>query len=128
GKTIDYMARGMQSSSIVQSPKLMNALHLNAIATALNGEQERFERKLQSLQTTLKDSRQIAKMDITALKQELDEAKSRNLWLSVEASMADIKEELRRSETPNKFVDREKLRKVKRSTFDPNSIRPETVE
>ncbi|EOW9329329.1 TPA: PLxRFG domain-containing protein [Vibrio cholerae] len=128
GKTIDYMARGMQSSSIVQSPKLMNALHLNAIATALNGEQERFERKLQSLQSTLKDSRQIAKMDITALKQELDEAKSRNLWLSVEASMADIKEELRRSETPNKFVDREKLRKVKRSTFDPNSIRPETVE
>ncbi|ENM3752995.1 PLxRFG domain-containing protein [Vibrio cholerae] len=128
GKTIDYMARGMQSSSIVQSPKLMNALHLNAIATALNGEQERFERKLQSLQSTLKDSRQIAKMDITALKQELEEAKSRNLWLSVEASMADIKEELRRSETPNKFVDREKLRKVKRSTFDPNSIRPETVE
>ncbi|EJL6270491.1 PLxRFG domain-containing protein [Vibrio cholerae] len=128
GKTIDYMARGMQSSSIVQSPKLMNALHLNAIATALNGEQERFERKLQSLQSTLKDSRQIAKMDITALKQELDEAKNRNLWLSVEASMADIKEELRRSETPNKFVDREKLRKVKRSTFDPNSIRPETVE
>ncbi|EOW9467083.1 PLxRFG domain-containing protein [Vibrio cholerae] len=128
GKTIDYMTRGMQSSSIVQSPKLMNALHLNAIATALNGEQERFERKLQSLQSTLKDSRQIAKMDITALKQELDEAKSRNLWLSVEASMADIKEELRRSETPNKFVDREKLRKVKRSTFDPNSIRPETVE
>ncbi|EJL6905267.1 PLxRFG domain-containing protein [Vibrio cholerae] len=128
GKTIDYMARGMQSSSIVQSPKLMNALHLNAIATALNGEQERFERKLQSLQSTLKDSRQIAKMDITALKQELDEAKSRNLWLSIEASMADIKEELRRSETPNKFVDREKLRKVKRSTFDPNSIRPETVE
>ncbi|EPP2918233.1 PLxRFG domain-containing protein [Vibrio cholerae] len=128
GKTIDYMARGMQSSSIVQSPKLMNALHLNAIATALNGEQERFERKLQSLQSTLKDSRQIAKMDITALKQELDEAKSRNLWLSVEASMADIKEELRRSETPNKFVDREKLRKVKRSTFEPNSIRPETVE
>ncbi|ELJ8533708.1 PLxRFG domain-containing protein [Vibrio cholerae] len=128
GKTIDYMARGMQSSSIVQSPKLMNALHLNAIATALNGEQERFERKLQSLQSTLKDSRQIAKMDITALKQELDEAKSRNLWLSVEASMADIKEELRRSETPNKFIDREKLRKVKRSTFDPNSIRPETVE
>ncbi|TQQ69412.1 PLxRFG domain-containing protein [Vibrio cholerae] len=128
GKTIDYMARGMQSSSIVQSPKLMNALHLNAIATALNGEQERFERKLQSLQSTLKDSRQIAKMDITALKQELDEAKSRNLWLSVEASMADIKEELRRSETPNKFVDRETLRKVKRSTFDPNSIRPEMVE
>lgn len=128
GKTIDYMARGIQSSSIVQSPKLMNALHLNAIATALNGEQERFERKLQSLQSTLKDSRQIAKMDITALKQELDEAKSRNLWLSVEASMADIKEELRRSETPNKFVDRETLRKVKRSTFDPNSIRPETVE
>ncbi len=128
GKTIDYMARGMQSSSIVQSPKLMNALHLNAIATALNGEQERFERKLQSLQSTLKDSRQIAKMDITALKQELDEAKSRNLWLSVESSMADIKEELRRSETPNKFVDREKLRKVKRSTFEPNSIRPETVE
>ncbi|EPP0979701.1 PLxRFG domain-containing protein [Vibrio cholerae] len=128
GKTIDYMARGMQSSSIVQSPKLMNALHLNAIVTALNGEQERFERKLQSLQSTLKDSRQIAKMDITALKQELEEAKSRNLWLSVEASMADIKEELRRSETPNKFVDREKLRKVKRSTFDPNSIRPETVE
>ncbi len=128
GKTIDYMARGMQSSSIVQSPKLMNALHLNAIATALNGEQDRFERKLQSLQSTLKDSRQIAKMDITALKQELDEAKSRNLWLSVEASMADIKEELRRSETPNKFVDRETLRKVKRSTFDPNSIRPETVE
>ncbi|GIA54023.1 helicase [Vibrio cholerae] len=128
GKTIDYMARGMQSSSIVQSPKLMNALHLNAIATALNGEQERFERKLQSLQSALKDSRQIAKMDITALKQELDEAKSRNLWLSVEASMADIKEELRRSETPNKFVDRETLRKVKRSTFDPNSIRPETVE
>ncbi|EMK6980941.1 PLxRFG domain-containing protein [Vibrio cholerae] len=128
GKTIDYMARGMQSSSIVQSPKLMNALHLNAIATALNGEQERFKRKLQSLQSTLKDSRQIAKMDITALKQELDEAKSRNLWLSVEASMADIKEELRRSETPNKFVDRETLRKVKRSTFDPNSIRPETVE
>ncbi|MEG7593865.1 PLxRFG domain-containing protein [Vibrio cholerae] len=128
GKTIDYMARGMQSSSIVQSPKLMNALQLNAIATALNGEQERFERKLQSLQSTLKDSRQIAKMDITALKQELDEAKSRNLWLSVEASMADIKEELRRSETPNKFVDRETLRKVKRSTFDPNSIRPETVE
>ncbi|MCX9439784.1 PLxRFG domain-containing protein [Vibrio cholerae] len=128
GKTIDYMARGMQSSSIVQSPKLMNALHLNAIATALNGEQERFERKLQSLQSTLKDSRQIAKMDITALKQELDEAKSRNLWLSVEASMADIKEELRRSETPNKFVDRETLRKVKRSTFEPNSIRPETVE
>ncbi|EGQ8476137.1 PLxRFG domain-containing protein [Vibrio cholerae] len=128
GKTIDYMARGMQSSSIVQSPKLMNALHLNAIATALNGEQERFERKLQSLQSTLKDSRQIAKMDITALKQELDDAKSRNLWLSVEASMADIKEELRRSETPNKFVDRETLRKVKRSTFDPNSIRPETVE
>ncbi|HGE6026441.1 TPA: PLxRFG domain-containing protein [Vibrio cholerae] len=128
GKTIDYMARGMQSSSIVQSPKLMNALHLNAIVTALNGEQERFERKLQSLQSTLKDSRQIAKMDITALKQELDEAKSRNLWLSVEASMADIKEELRRSETPNKFVDRETLRKVKRSTFDPNSIRPETVE
>ncbi len=128
GKTIDYMARGMQSSSIVQSPKLMNALHLNAIATALNGEQERFERKLQSLQSTLKDSRQIAKMDITALKQELDEAKSRNLWLSVEASMADIKEELRRSETPNKFVDRETLRKVKRSTFAPNSIRPETVE
>ncbi|NOE62248.1 PLxRFG domain-containing protein [Vibrio cholerae] len=128
GKAIDYMARGMQSSSIVQSPKLMNALHLNAIATALNGEQERFERKLQSLQSTLKDSRQIAKMDITALKQELDEAKSRNLWLSVEASMADIKEELRRSETPNKFVDRETLRKVKRSTFDPNSIRPETVE
>ncbi|EOX4231052.1 PLxRFG domain-containing protein [Vibrio cholerae] len=128
GKTIDYMARGMQSSSIVQSPKLMNALHLNAIATALNGEQERFEKKLQSLQSTLKDSRQIAKMDITALKQELDEAKSRNLWLSVEASMADIKEELRRSETPNKFVDRETLRKVKRSTFDPNSIRPETVE
>ncbi len=128
GKTIDYMARGMQSSSIVQSPKLMNALHLNAIATALNGEQERFERKLQSLQSTLKDSRQIAKMDITALKQELDEAKSRNLWLSVEASMADIKEELRRSETANKFVDRETLRKVKRSTFDPNSIRPETVE
>ncbi|EGR1055933.1 PLxRFG domain-containing protein [Vibrio cholerae] len=128
GKTVDYMARGMQSSSIVQSPKLMNALHLNAIATALNGEQERFERKLQSLQSTLKDSRQIAKMDITALKQELDEAKSRNLWLSVEASMADIKEELRRSETPNKFVDREMLRKVKRSTFDPNSISPETVE
>ncbi|EIC2297083.1 PLxRFG domain-containing protein [Vibrio cholerae] len=128
GKTIDYMARGMQSSSIVQSPKLMNALHLNAIATALNGEQERFERKLQSLQSTHKDSRQIAKMDITALKQELDEAKSRNLWLSVEASMADIKEELRRSETPNKFVDRETLRKVKRSTFEPNSIRPETVE
>ncbi|EJL6757635.1 PLxRFG domain-containing protein [Vibrio cholerae] len=128
GKTIDYMARGMQSSSIVQSPKLMNALHLNAIATALNGEQERFERKLQSLQSTLKDSRQIAKMDITALKQELDEAKSRNLWLSIEASMADIKEDLRRSETPNKFVDRETLRKVKRSTFDPNSIRPETVE
>ncbi|HGE5989116.1 TPA: PLxRFG domain-containing protein [Vibrio cholerae] len=128
GKTIDYMARGMQSSSIVQSPKLMSALHLNAIATALNGEQERFERKLQSLQSTLKDSRQIAKMDITALKQELDEAKSRNLWLSIEASMADIKEELRRSETPNKFVDRETLRKVKRSTFDPNSIRPETVE
>ncbi|ENO7843846.1 PLxRFG domain-containing protein [Vibrio cholerae] len=128
GKTIDYMARGMQSSSIVQSPKLMNALHLNAIATALNGEQERFERKLQSLQSTLKDSRQIAKMDITALKQELDEAKSRNLWLSVEASMADIKEELRRSETPNKFADRETLRKVKRSTFDPNSVRPETVE
>ncbi|EKF9423724.1 PLxRFG domain-containing protein [Vibrio cholerae] len=128
GKTIDYMARGMQSSSIVQSPKLMSALHLNAIATALNGEQERFERKLQSLQSALKDSRQIAKMDITALKQELEEAKSRNLWLSVEASMADIKEELRRSETPNKFVDREKLRKVKRSTFDPNSIRPETVE
>ncbi|EJL6522203.1 PLxRFG domain-containing protein [Vibrio cholerae] len=128
GKTIDYMARGMQSSSIVQSPKLMNALHLNAIATALNGEQERFERKLQSLQSALKDSRQIAKMDITALKQELDEAKSRNLWLSVEASMADIKEELRRSETPNKFVDRETLRKVKRSTFDPNSIRPETLE
>ncbi|ELU9849802.1 PLxRFG domain-containing protein [Vibrio cholerae] len=128
GKTIDYMARGMQSSSIVQSPKLMNALHLNAIATALNGEQERFERKLQSLQSTLKDSRQIAKMDITALKQELDEAKSRNLWFSVEASMADIKEELRRSETPNKFVDRETLRKVKRSTFDPNSIRPEMVE
>lgn len=128
GKTIDYMARGMQSSSIVQSPKLMNALHLNAVVTALNGEQERFERKLQSLQSTLKDSRQIAKMDITALKQELDEAKSRNLWLSVEASMADIKEELRRSETPNKFVDRETLRKVKRSTFDPNSIRPEMVE
>ncbi|EKF9176471.1 PLxRFG domain-containing protein [Vibrio cholerae] len=128
GKTIDYMARGMQSSSIVQSPKLMSALHLNAIATALNGEQERFERKLQSLQSALKDSRQIAKMDITALKQELDEAKSRNLWLSVEATMADIKEELRRSETPNKFVDRETLRKVKRSTFDPNSIRPETVE
>ncbi|EHD2267260.1 PLxRFG domain-containing protein [Vibrio cholerae] len=128
GKTIDYMARGMQSSSIVQSPKLMSALHLNAIATALNGEQERFERKLQSLQSALKDSRQIAKMDITALKKELDEAKSRNLWLSVEASMADIKEELRRSETPNKFVDRETLRKVKRSTFDPNSIRPETVE
>ncbi|WP_462056175.1 PLxRFG domain-containing protein, partial [Vibrio cholerae] len=128
GKTIDYMARGMQSSSIVQSPKLMSALHLNAIATALNGEQERFERKLQSLQSTLKDSRQIAKMDITALKQEVEEAKSRNLWLSVEASMADIKEELRRSETPNKFVDRETLRKVKRSTFDPNSIRPETVE
>ncbi|WP_262372833.1 PLxRFG domain-containing protein [Vibrio cholerae] len=128
GKTIDYIARGMQSSSIVQSPKLMNALHLNAIVTALNGEQERFERKLQSLQSTLKDSRQIAKMDITALKQELDEAKSRNLWLSVEASMADIKEELRRSETPNKFVDRETLRKVKRSTFDPNSIRPEMVE
>ncbi len=127
-KTIDYMARGMQSSSIVQSPKLMSALHLNAIATALNGEQERFERKLQSLQGALKDSRQIAKMDITALKQELDEAKSRNQWLSVEASMADIKEELRRSETPNKFVDRETLRKVKRSTFDPNSIRPETVE
>lgn len=128
GKTIDYMARGMQSSSIVQSPKLMNALHLNAIVTALNGEQERFERKLQSLQSALKDSRQIAKMDITALKQEVEEAKSRNLWLSVEASMADIKEELRRSETPNKFVDRETLRKVKRSTFDPNSIRPETVE
>ncbi|HGS4632324.1 TPA: PLxRFG domain-containing protein [Vibrio cholerae] len=128
GKTIDYMARGMQSSSIVQSPKLMSALHLNAIATALNGEQERFERKLQSLQSTLKDSRQIGKMDITALKQEVEEAKSRNLWLSVEASMADIKEELRRSETPNKFVDRETLRKVKRSTFDPNSIRPETVE
>ncbi|MGN2379639.1 PLxRFG domain-containing protein [Vibrio cholerae] len=127
-KTIDYMARGMQSSSIVQSPKLMSALHLNAIATALNGEQERFERKLQSLQSTLKDSRQIGKMDITALKQEVEEAKSRNLWLSVEASMADIKEELRRSETPNKFVDRETLRKVKRSTFDPNSIRPETVE
>ncbi|ELF6474941.1 PLxRFG domain-containing protein [Vibrio cholerae] len=128
GKTIDYMARGMQSSSIVQSPKLMNALHLNAIATALNGEQERFERKLQSLQSTLKDSRQIAKMDLTALHKEVQEAYSRNLWLSVEASMADIKEELRRSETPNKFVDRETLRKVKRSTFDPNSIRPETVE
>ncbi|MGG6333055.1 PLxRFG domain-containing protein [Vibrio cholerae] len=128
GKTIDYMARGMQSSSIVQSPKLMSALHLNAIATALNGEQERFERKLQSLQGALKDSRQIAKMDITALKQELDEAKSRNQWLSVEASMADIKEELRRSETPNKFVDRETLRKVKRSTFDPNSIQPKSLE
>ncbi|ELP4886769.1 PLxRFG domain-containing protein [Vibrio cholerae] len=128
GKTIDYMARGMQSSSIVQSPKLMNALHLNAIATALNGEQERFERKLKSLHSTLKDSRQIAKMDLTALHKEVQEAYSRNLWLSVEASMADIKEELRRSETPNKFIDRETLRKVKRSTFDPNSIRPETLE
>ncbi|EJR3664192.1 PLxRFG domain-containing protein [Vibrio cholerae] len=128
GKTINYMARGMQSSSIVQSPKLMSALHLNAIATALNGEQERFERKLKSLHSTLKDSRQIAKMDLTALHKEVQEAKSRNLWLSVEASMADIKEELRRSETANKFIDRERLRKVKRSTFDPNSIRPETLE
>ncbi|KYN82297.1 helicase [Vibrio cidicii] len=128
GKTIDYMARGMQSSSIVQSPKLMSAFHLNAIATALNAEQGRLERKLESLQGSLKDYRQIAKMDLTALKQALDEAKARNQWLSVEAAMADIKEELRRSETPNKFIDREKLRRVKRSTFDPNSIRPKSLE
>ncbi len=128
GKTIDYMARGMQSSSIVQSPKLMSAFHLNAIATALNAEQGRLERKLESLQGSLKDYRQIAKMDLTALKQALDEAKTRNQWLSVEAAMADIKEELRRSETPNKFIDREKLRRVKRSTFDPNSIRPKSLE
>lgn len=128
GKTLDYLAQGVQSSSIVQSPKLMSSLHLNTIVTALNREQDRYEQKQQALQALLKDSRKIAQIDLSDLKKELDEAKQRNQWLSIETAMADLKEALRRSETPNKFIDRETRRAVKRSSFSVGAIQPQTLE
>lgn len=116
------------STTITGSPRLMSAMHLNSIATALNDRQSSLERALRNLDASVKDARKLAKLDLAGLRSQLNEAQARNQWLSVETSMADLKENIRRSETPNKFIDSEPKRRVKRSTFNPNDIKPETLQ
>ncbi len=57
----------------------------------------------------------------------LKSAKRKNQWLEVEAGIADIKENIRRSKTSNQYIDSERYRKVKRSSFSESSIKPKTI-
>ncbi|KGK68144.1 hypothetical protein, partial [Vibrio vulnificus] len=116
------------SSTITGSQALMSAFHLNAIGTELNNIESRYTRQLKGLEQGLKDAKKLANLNITELRTELEQARDRNLWLSVEAEMADLKENIRRSETPNKFIDNEQRRKVKRSTFDPATVKARALE
>ncbi|WP_039543972.1 hypothetical protein, partial [Vibrio vulnificus] len=128
GKQISRLANGVHSSTITGSQALMSAFHLNAIGTELNNIESRYTRQLKGLEQGLKDAKKLANLNITELRTELEQARDRNLWLSVEAEMADLKENMRRSETPNKFIDNEQRRKVKRSTFDPATVKARALE
>ncbi|HDY8022881.1 TPA: PLxRFG domain-containing protein [Vibrio vulnificus] len=128
GKQISRLANGVHSSTITGSQALMSAFHLNAIGTELNNIESRYTRQLKGLEQGLKDAKKLANLNITELRTELEQASDRNLWLSVEAEMADLKENIRRSETPNKFIDNEQRRKVKRSTFDPATVKARALE
>ncbi|WP_045589203.1 PLxRFG domain-containing protein [Vibrio vulnificus] len=128
GKQISRLANGVHSSTITGSQALMSAFHLNAIGTELNNIESRYTRQLKGLEQGLKDAKKLANLNITELRTELEQARDRNLWLSVEAEMADLKENIRRSETPNKFIDNEQRRKVKRSTFDPATVKARALE
>ncbi|EOA3782583.1 PLxRFG domain-containing protein [Vibrio vulnificus] len=128
GKRISLLANGVNSSTITGSQALMGAFHLNAIGTELNNIESRYTRQLKGLEQGLKDAKKLANLNITELRTELEQARDRNLWLSVEAEMADLKENIRRSETPNKFIDNEQRRKVKRSTFDPATVKARALE
>ncbi|HAS6209016.1 TPA: PLxRFG domain-containing protein [Vibrio vulnificus] len=128
GKQISRLANGVHSSTITGSQALMSAFHLNAIGTDLNNIESRYTRQLKGLEQGLKDAKKLANLNITELRTELEQARDRNLWLSVEAEMADLKENIRRSETPNKFIDNEQRRKVKRSTFDPATVKARALE
>ncbi|HDZ3715253.1 TPA: PLxRFG domain-containing protein [Vibrio vulnificus] len=128
GKQISRLANGVHSSTITGSQALMSAFHLNAIGTELNNIESRYTRQLKGLEQGLKDAKKLANLNITELRTELEQARERNLWLSVEAEMADLKENIRRSETPNKFIDNEQRRKVKRSTFDPATVKARALE
>ncbi|MGL0955406.1 PLxRFG domain-containing protein [Vibrio vulnificus] len=128
GKQISRLANGVHSSTITGSQALMSAFHLNAIGTELNNIESRYTRQLKGLEQGLNDAKKLANLNITELRTELEQARDRNLWLSVEAEMADLKENIRRSETPNKFIDNEQRRKVKRSTFDPATVKARALE
>ncbi len=128
GKQISRLANGVHSSTITGSQALMSAFHLNVIGTEINNIESRYTRQLKGLEQGLKDAKKLANLNITELRTELEQARDRNLWLSVEAEMADLKENIRRSETPNKFIDNEQRRKVKRSTFDPATVKARALE
>ncbi|WP_172565590.1 PLxRFG domain-containing protein [Vibrio navarrensis] len=127
GKTIRNLI-STNSSTITGSQALMGAMHLNSIATELNTIESQYKRQLSRLEQGLKDAKKLSNLNITELRTELEQARDRNLWLSVEAEMADLKEDIRRSETPNKFIDNEQRRKVTRSAFDPSSITAKELE
>ncbi|WGY45220.1 PLxRFG domain-containing protein [Vibrio sp. ABG19] len=128
GRPLSSAPVSVASTTITGSQRLMSAMHLNTIATSLNDSQRTLTSALRDLETSVKEARQLSKLDLSALRSELTEAQARNQWLSVETSMADLKENIRRSETPNKFIDSEPKRRVKRSSFNPNSIQPKTLQ
>lgn len=82
----------------------------------------------EDLAENYKISKKLAKLDTKKLRQVYDESLAKRDWLDAEVQVADAVENVRRGSVPNKFIDAETKRNVKRSPFDPASIKPELVE
>lgn len=109
------------------SNSLMDNLSLPSIVNDLSREAKRQQSALDTAIKNKPTYERLAKAKINKELAAYHRAQENNLWLMVEAELADIKESLRRGEVSNRFIDRETKRNVKRSTFSASDIKPQDL-
>lgn len=107
------------------SKSFINGLSLPAINAKLTQEVSYTRSRLKSLESDYKEA--LPRTKSKPSKDELKRVQRENTWLEAETKVADIKEQIRRSEVANDFIDGEQQRRVKRSTFDKSTIKQSKV-
>ncbi|MBM7070865.1 DEAD/DEAH box helicase family protein [Shewanella sp. 202IG2-18] len=127
-----YLKLGKANISLTESrnvkdfktPKVVSALHPAVTEKTIKEYLDAAKSNLSSLESDYKNAQPALKN--APSDKALTSEKDKNLWLEVETEIADIKDKIRRSEKPNRFIDKEEIRNVKAAANDV-SIKPETV-
>jgi N12 class adenine-specific DNA methylase len=114
-------------STVTGSMRLLNLLDLSTAKTRLSTAKAQAESNVRTMRDSLKNAEILMEGDISSEKAAAQDAVKLNNWLSVEERLTDIQEQIRRGETPNKYIDSDTKRNVSRTQFNMENLKPVTV-